>query len=85
MCRIDLDRVASTNYNEQCSYWGDKMNTIVTSKEEILKTSRELMQRQGWSAINIRSVATACGVSVGSIYNYFSSKTELIGTIVESI
>lgn len=61
------------------------MNTIVTSKEEILKTSRELMQRQGWSAINIRSVAAACGVSVGSIYNYFSSKTELIGAIVESV
>ena len=61
------------------------MNTIVTSKEEILKTSRELMQRQGWSAVNVRSVAAACGVSVGSIYNYFSSKTELIGTIVESI
>lgn len=61
------------------------MNTIVTSKEEILKTSRELMQQQGWSAVNIRSVAAACGVSVGSIYNYFSSKTELIGTIVESI
>ena len=60
------------------------MNTVVTSKEEILKTSRELLQKQGWSAVNIRSVAAACGVSVGSIYNYFSSKTELIGTIVES-
>ena len=43
------------------------MNTIVTSKEEILKTSRELIQREGWSAVNIRSVAAACGVSVGSI------------------
>ena len=50
------------------------MNKIVTSKEEILKTSRELIQEQGWSAVNIRSVAAACGVSVGSIYNYFDSK-----------
>ena len=47
------------------------MNTVVTSKEDILKTSRKLIQQQGWSAINIRSVAAACGVSVGSIYNYF--------------
>lgn len=39
------------------------MNTIVTSKEEILKTSREMIRQQGWSAISIRSVATACGVS----------------------
>ena len=51
------------------------MNTIVTSKEEILKTSREMIRQQGWSAISIRSVAAACGVSVGSIYNYFDSKS----------
>lgn len=53
------------------------MNTVVTSREDILKTSRELIQRQGWSAINIRSVAAACEVSVGSICNYFDSKAAL--------
>ena len=61
------------------------MNTVVTSKEEILKTSRELIQREGWSAVNIRSVAAACGVSVGSIYNYFDSKAALMGATVESV
>lgn len=61
------------------------MNTIVTSKEEILKTSRELIQREGWSAVNIRSVAAACGVSVGSIYNYFDSKAALMSATVESV
>lgn len=61
------------------------MNTIVTSKEEILKASRELIRQEGWSAISIRSVAAACGVSVGSIYNYFDSKTELVGATVESV
>lgn len=61
------------------------MNTVVTSKEEILKTCRELIQRQGWSAVNIRTVAAACGVSVGSIYNYFDSKSALVGAAVESV
>jgi AcrR family transcriptional regulator len=61
------------------------MNSFVTSKEEILKTSRELIQQQGWSAVNIRSVAAACGVSVGSIYNYFDSKAALVGATVESV
>lgn len=61
------------------------MNTIVTSKEEILKTSRELIQQEGWSAVNIRSVAAACGVSVGSIYNYFDSKAALMSATVESV
>lgn len=61
------------------------MNTVVTSKEDILKASRTLIQKEGWSAINIRSVASACGVSVGSIYNYFGSKTALMGAAVESV
>lgn len=61
------------------------MNTVVTSKEKILKTSRELIQEQGWSAVSIRSVAAACEVSVGSIYNYFDSKTDLISSTVESV
>ena len=61
------------------------MNTIITSKEDILKTSRELIREQGWSAVNIRSVAAACGVSVGSIYNYFDSKADLVGETVESV
>ena len=43
---------------------GDYMNTIVTSKEEILKNSRELIREKGWAAVSIRSVASACGVSV---------------------
>ena len=33
------------------------MNIVVTSKDEILKTNRELIQKQGWSAVSIRSVA----------------------------
>ena len=61
------------------------MNLVVTSKEDILKASRELIRQQGWSAINIRSVAAACGVSVGSIYNYFDSKAALVSVTVESV
>ena len=61
------------------------MNTVVTSKEEILRVNRELIRQQGCSAISIRSVAAACGVSVGSIYNYFDSKVMLVGAAVESI
>ena len=61
------------------------MNTVVTSKEDILRASRELIRQRGWSAVNIRSVAAACGVSVGSIYNYFDSKAALVGATVESV
>lgn len=61
------------------------MNTIVTSREEILKASRRLAKERGWKAVSIRSVAAACGVSVGSIYYYFPSKTALLTDTVESV
>ena len=61
------------------------MNLTATSKEGILKASRALIQQNGWAAVNIRAVAAACGVSVGCIYNYFASKTELVSATVESI
>lgn len=61
------------------------MNNVVTSKEAILNISRQLIQQQGCTAINIRNVASACGVSVGSIYNYFNSKSDLIAAAIESV
>ena len=57
---------------------GIRMNTVVTSKEIILEASKKLIREEGLNSINIRSVASACGVSVGSIYNYFDSKSELV-------
>lgn len=61
------------------------MNTIVTSREEILKASRKLAMEKGWKAVSIRSVAAVCGVSVGAIYYYFPSKTALLTDTVESV
>ena len=53
------------------------MNTVVTSREEILAASRELIRQKSLPALSVRSVASACGVSVGSIYNYFETKEEI--------
>ena len=61
------------------------MNRVVTSREEILKTSAEMVAENGFESINIRAVAAACNVSVGSVYNYFPSKSELVLAVVESI
>lgn len=66
-------------------FGGDKMNKMVTSKEAILDVSRNLAATQGLKSINMRSVAKECHVAVGSIYNYFPSKGELITATIESI
>ena len=61
------------------------MNTVITSKEAILDISRQLVREKGLGAVNIRTIAAACGVSVGSIYNYFCSKSDLVMATIESI
>lgn len=61
------------------------MRSAVISREAILEASRALLRERGWSAINMRSVATGCGVAVGSLYNYFASKTDLVMATVESV
>ncbi|EKV57214.1 TetR family transcriptional regulator [Brachyspira hampsonii 30446] len=61
------------------------MNNIITSKEDILKASRELIKRKGINSINMRSVAEEANIAVGSIYNYFKSKEELTIAVIVSV
>ena len=61
------------------------INTAVISKEDILQVCRDLIREKGWEAVNIRAVAGACDISVGSVYNYFRSKSDLIAAAVESV
>lgn len=61
------------------------MNTIVTSKKAILEASQKTALETGLESINIRNVAARCGISVGSVYNYFPSKADLIGATVKSV
>ena len=64
---------------------GIHMNKAVTSKEEILKASREIVSSQGLSAVNMRLVASRCNIALGSVYNYFPSKSELMLAVIESV
>lgn len=61
------------------------MNTVVTSREAILAESRRIVMEKGMGSISMRSVAAACHVAVGSIYNYFPSKADLISATVEDV
>ena len=61
------------------------MNPLATSKEDILAASRELIMENGWTALSIRAVASKCSVSAGTIYNYYESKSDLLGATIESV
>lgn len=61
------------------------MNNAVTSKDEIITISRCMMLEDGISSFSMRAVALRCGVAVGSIYNYFPSKADLISATIASV
>lgn len=63
----------------------DLMNKPVTSRDEILMISRKIILEKGIDSLNMRDVAIKCGAAVGSIYNYFPSKAELLSAAVESV
>ena len=62
-----------------------QINTVVTSKEAILAVCREIAAESGIQTINMRIVAEKCHVAVGSIYNYFPSKADLITATIQNI
>lgn len=61
------------------------MNKIVTSRENILMKSKEMVAEHGLQSINMRAVAEKCDVAIGSVYNYFPSKNDLLIATVASI
>lgn len=61
------------------------MNKTVTSKEDILSVCKQMMHQSKLQTLTIREVAIECHVSIGSIYNYFPSKNELIVATIASI
>ena len=55
---------------------------IENVREQLLAEARKQILERGYSETTIRSVAGACGLAVGTVYNYFKSKDILIATFV---
>lgn len=55
-----------------------------TSREAILAAAMAIARERGLAKLGIRSVAASCGVSVGTIYNYFPDKDALVTGVVGS-
>ena len=55
---------------------------IENVREQLLAEAKKQVFEHGYADTTIRSVAGACGLGVGTVYNYFSSKEMLIATFV---
>ncbi len=52
------------------------------SREQVVDAAYALACEQGLAGVGIRTVATACGVATGTIYNYFPAKADLVYAVV---
>ena len=50
--------------------------------EQLLAEARRQIIERGYAKTTIRSVAGACDIAVGTVYNYFPSKEDLIASFV---
>ena len=55
---------------------------IENLQEKLIEEAKRQIEESGYSALTIRSVAKACGVGVGTVYNYFPSKDALLATFI---
>lgn len=51
-------------------------------RQRILENARQLLMEYGYEEFSIREVAKSCGLAVGTIYNYFSTKHDLVVQIM---
>lgn len=59
------------------------MAANVITREELLDEAYRIADADGVAALSIRALAQVCHVSVGTIYNHFSSKDELTTATIE--
>lgn len=59
------------------------MNKSATSKETLLEIARDISYREGISKVSIRRLAAQSGVAIGTVYNYYPSKSDLVADIME--
>lgn len=51
--------------------------------ETILEATAQILAREGLAKLNTNAIAKRAGVSVGSIYEYFSNKREIIDALLD--
>lgn len=55
------------------------------TRQKIIDTARDLFMQHGYEHTKTKTIAKACGIAEGTLFNYFASKDEILITIFEAI
>jgi TetR/AcrR family transcriptional regulator, cholesterol catabolism regulator len=53
------------------------------TRQRVLRAAAALFRTQGYAATSLRDIAAAAGLKAGSLYNHFSSKEDIVTTILD--
>ncbi|GFZ33166.1 TetR family transcriptional regulator [Clostridium zeae] len=51
---------------------------IENPKQLILKKAKEILYNEGYSKLSMRTLSKACDIALGTIYNYYPTKKDLV-------
>lgn len=51
---------------------------IENPKQLILSHAKEILYQQGYQKLSMRALSKACGIALGTIYNYYPTKKDLV-------
>jgi len=63
----------------------ERNQVMNASRQSLLDAATAEFARQGYNGANINSISRAAGFAKGTIYNYFSSKRELMFSLIDEI
>lgn len=58
--------------------------TLINIREDILMVTRKLLSEEGYDKLNMRTIASKCGIATGTLYNYYRSKQQIVEEILRS-
>lgn len=59
------------------------MKKAAISKEALIACARTIAYQEGIGKLSIRRLASKSGIAIGTVYNYFPSKADLIAEVLE--
>jgi AcrR family transcriptional regulator len=58
-------------------------DALAAGRERLLRGARECFSKRGYGATSVQDIATAAGISVGSLYKYVRAKEDLLWLMAE--